>query len=386
MAFQFAVGGAFIPFVTLFFRDRGLDMNQISRIFAASSITLLVSPFLWGMLADRVVPLNRLFTIINGLVLISLVWMATQREFAGLLLSYTLFYACFNPTLWLINALCFHHLPNPQKQFGTVRAWGSLGWIVPFLPISLVLAGAPRVDFAFVIYLSMICSAVMAAFSFWLPHTPPGARRTGPDHGHGIGYGRAVRRLLADLDYLALLVSMFLMAGSFSLMTFYSPALLQDIGVPRPWIGPVQAIAVVCEILLFQLQPGLVRRWNYAAVIMAGCLALCLRHLLFGLSTNAWVLSGSYILAGMVIVFFNMVVSVLANGMAAREVRATAQTLLLFVGQGMGPLFANGVTTRLTGQASGGLKPVFFFGASLAAIAAVVIGLRARHLNSGIRP
>src|SRR5438270_9531058 len=73
MLVQFAAGGAVIPFVTLVLRDRGLDLSRISQVFLASSATLLVFPFLWGMLADRYVPLNRLFTILNvcaGAVLI----------------------------------------------------------------------------------------------------------------------------------------------------------------------------------------------------------------------------------------------------------------------------------------------------------------------------
>ena len=56
MALQFAAGGAVIPFITLLLRDRGLDFAHVSQIFLASSASLLVFPFLWGMLADRWVP------------------------------------------------------------------------------------------------------------------------------------------------------------------------------------------------------------------------------------------------------------------------------------------------------------------------------------------
>src|SRR5206468_7217720 len=97
MALQFAVGGAVIPFVTLLLRDRGLDFSHISQIFLASSGTLLVFPFLWGVLADRYLPLNRLFTVINLLAGAALIAFVTQRQFAGLLIAFTLFIACLNP-------------------------------------------------------------------------------------------------------------------------------------------------------------------------------------------------------------------------------------------------------------------------------------------------
>ncbi len=399
MAAQFAVGGTVIPFITLIFRDRGLDFGQISLVFTASSTTLLIFPFLWGMLADRWVPLNRLFTAVNLLNCLALFWLAQARSFAAILLAYTGFFACFNPTLYLMNALCFHHLSNPRAQFGIVRAWGSLGWILPFLPISLWLARGDG-DLGFVLNLGIGCSAVMTALSLFLPHTPPGGRARGPERGgpqpgapgsgcvveKGRGtYREAIRRLLLDRNYMVLLLSMFLMAGSFSLLTYYSPPLLQDIGVPRPWIGPVQAIGVVFEIVLFQWQPALIRRWNFAGVILAGCLALSSRHLLFALVPNAWVLSASYLLAGMVIVFYNQGVSILVNAMAAVEIRATAQTLLLLAGQGLGPLFANGVTGQLAIRTGSSLTAIFLFASALALIAGVLVLTGAGRLNQAGR-
>lgn len=384
MGFQFAAGGAVIPFVTLLFRDRGLDFSQISLIFTASSATLLVFPFLWGMLADRYLPLNRLFTLLNLVGAGALALLAGQQGFLGMLIAYTCYFACFNPALYLMNALSFHHLLNPREQFGRVRAWGSLGWIVPFLPISLWLGHKADAQFDFVAYLGMACCLGMAAFSFWLPHTPPGARGAAREQGGSgrLPYGLAIRELLGDRNYLVLLLSAFLMAGSLSLLMYYSPPLLEDVGVPRQWIGPVQAIGVVFEIVLLQWQPALLRRWNYTTVIVAGCVALVARHLLFGWSGNAWVLAGSYLLAGTVIVFYNQGVSVLVNSMAAVEVRATAQTLLLLFGQGLGPLLANLLAGRLASQAGDNVRPVFFFAAILGGVAALVVAARGRQLNA----
>ena len=99
MLLQFAAGGAVLPFVTLVLRDRGLDFAHISIIFSVASATLLVFPLLWGMLADRYLPLNRLFTLLNLAASGALILFALQRDFAGLLLAFALFSACFNPML-----------------------------------------------------------------------------------------------------------------------------------------------------------------------------------------------------------------------------------------------------------------------------------------------
>ena len=381
MTLQFAAGGAVIPFVTLFLRDRGLEFSQISQIFLASSTTLLMFPFFWGMLADRYVPLNRLFTVLNLLAGVALMAFALQRQFAGLLVTFTLFVACLNPMFSLINALSFHHLSDPQEQFGRLRAWGSIGWIVPFLPISLWMLYNRHTQLEFAVLLSAGLCLAMAVLSLWLPHTPPGARQKllgSPSHG---AYLPAMKRLLGDANYLAVLVSMFLMAGSYSLLIYYSPPFLEDAGVPRLWIGPIQSIGIICEIIIFQWQPALLRRWNYTAIILTGCVALLLRHVLYSVAESAWILSLSYVLAGMVIVFYHMAVSVLVNAMAGPQVRATAQTLLILLGSGLGPMFANWMAGRLASQQGNNLRPVFLFAAGLAAVAAALIGVRGRQLD-----
>ena len=168
---QFAVGGAVLPFISILLRDRGLDFSRMSLVFFAASSTLLVFPLLWGMLADRHISLNRLFTVLNLVAVVALVLLANSKTFWGLLISFSLFSACFNPTLTLINALCFRHLQSPREQFGLLRAWGSAGWLIPSLPIYLWLAKARAGDLGFVLYLGAGLGLAMVVMTLFLPHT-----------------------------------------------------------------------------------------------------------------------------------------------------------------------------------------------------------------------
>lgn len=381
MVLQFAVGGAVAPFVSILLRDRGLNFQQISLVFLASSSTLLVFPFLWGMLADRWIPINRLFTGLNLLALGTLALFSTQRSFIGLLLTFTLFYACFNPTLTLINSLCFHHLSSPEQQFAGLRAWGSIGWILPSLPIYLWLAQVRTTQLDFVLYLGMVLTAAVIATTLALPHTPPGAKSSSKDPARARAYRPGIKRLLRNPNYVALLCSYFLMSASFSLLIFYSPPFLEDMGVARAWIGPIQCIGVVLEVFLFRWLPNFIVRWNYTNSILIGCAALMARHLLFAWGSNRWLLSASYLLAGIVIVFHHVGVSLLANAMAGLEVRATSQTLLVLFGSGLGPMFANWMAGRITSHSGNNLRPVFLFAAGLAAVAGLLILTRGSKLT-----
>lgn len=380
MALQFAIGGAVIPFASLLFRDRGLDFRQISLIYTASSATLLVFPFLWGMLADRWVPLNRLFTLLNLATAAAVGSMATQSAFGGLLLSFTVLTAFLNPTFMLVNALSFHHLPRPREQFGRLRAWGSLGWMTPFLPISLWLTWRGNARLEVTLYLGIALALAMAACTLWLPHTPVGGRQPVVPSGQ-VPFGVALRRLLGNPDYMVLLGAYFCIAGSFSILTFYSFPLLEDLGLARIWLGPAQAIGVIFEYALFYWQPLLLRRWNYTGVIVAGALALLARQALYAVSGNLWLLSLSYTLAGAVVVLNFVGTSLLVNALAPPQVRATAQTLLVLCGSGLGPLFSNYMAGWISAHCGNSLRPVFLFATALAAVATALIAWRGRRLN-----
>ncbi len=386
MAMQFAVGGAVIPFIALLLRDRGFDFGRISLVFAASSATLMVFPFLWGLLADRFIPLNRLFTGLNLAACAALAWLATGKSFAGSLAGFTLLAAFLNPTFMLVNALSFHHLPHAREQFGRLRSWGSLGWMVPFLPISLWLALGDGTGLEFTLSLGMVLCLGMAGLTLWLPHTPCEGRRSAPS-GRGSRYGPALRRLLRDPNYVTLVLAHFCVAGSFSILTFYSFPLLADLGVPRPWLGPAQAIGVLFEWALFQWQSTLLRRWNYTVVILLGCSALFLRQLLYAGLDNVWVLAGSYVLMGVVVVCNFTGTSLLVNAIAGPEVRATAQTVLVLCGSGLGPTVTNWAAGRLAAHYANSLRPVFLLAAALAGVAGLLILIRGRQLNqAGLHP
>lgn len=385
MLLQFGIGGAVLPFITLLFRDRGLDFTQTSQIFAASSAVLLLSPFFWGMLADRFIPLNRLFFVLNFLILVVLAVLSRQTGFTGLLVTFMAFYACFNPSLVLLNPLSFHHLDNPRTQFGRLRAWGSLGWILPSLVIYWWLA-ARGGDLTFTLYLGMALAVGMMVNSRFLTHIPPGAAHATPGAPKRGGYLGAVKRLLGNPAYVTALVVYFLVASSFAIQAIYSGPLLEDAGLPRRWIGPSQCLGVLLEIALFRWQARLLCRWSISATVLIGVVAMLVRHLIFWKCSNLWWLAGSHLLTGMVIVFHHIGVSVLVNALAPREVRATAQTLLILCGSGIGPLLANAVVAWLTAHRGQDLRQVFGFAAGLAIAGGVLLLFQARRLNRSAGP
>jgi len=375
MILQYAVGGALFPFLTLLLRDRGMTVPQISTALLSGAASMLVAPFFWGMLADRFIPLNRLFVVMNLATVISLGAFAFQDAYVPMVITLTLFYASFMPTPILTNAIALQHLPDPQRQFGPVRAWGSVGWVLPSFPIFVWLILSRSQDLGFLLGVTMALGVVMAVTAFWLPHTPPGALRQ-PGSEAPTAYWPSLRRLLRNANYLVLIGAYLLMAASFIIQAFYSPVRLEDLGMSRPWIGLVQSVGVLWEIALFFARTAIVNRLGVTGSIVAGCGALLARQLLFAYADNLWILAASYILVGTTVVLFHIGVNLLVAAMAEREVKSTAQTILTLCSSGIGPILANAMVGRLTAGNASDLSGVFLFGAILTAAAGALLMLR----------
>ena len=93
---------------------RKVEFSEISLIFSVASTTFLVFPFLWGMIADRYLPIEWMFFFLNGMAGVSMWWMQSQTEYGGLMLSFVFFYSFYHPTFTLINALSFQYLTRPR--------------------------------------------------------------------------------------------------------------------------------------------------------------------------------------------------------------------------------------------------------------------------------
>ena len=122
--------------------------------------------------ADRILPAERFTGIghIFGGVILVLAWF--QTEFWPLW-ACILFYALlYKPTIATTNVIAFHSLDDSRK-FGTIRVWGTIGWIAA----GWILSGW-RSAFDFQVlgdlfYVAAAGSLLLGLLSFLLPHTPP---------------------------------------------------------------------------------------------------------------------------------------------------------------------------------------------------------------------
>ena len=380
VAVHYASGGAFLPFITLLFQDRGLDLEQISHINLLAAAVGATVPLLWGVVADRWVATDRLLFVLYVAFAIAFEVFAWQQSFQGLLLGYVLLFALYPPAGALLFALAYRHFDAPERQFSRLRSWGSVGWIAPSFPIFLWLAfrgEGKDADLTFTLHAAAAINVLQCLLVCLLPHTPPLARAK-PGDGE-LGYRAAVVQLFRKRGFVGLMGVVVLLHSSFAILFYYSPKFLEERGIDRTWIGPIQSGGVACEVLLFLTLPWALRRLGLRGTLLVGCATMMLRHLLYALDAPPWALAASYVLAGMVVVYYVTVSSIVVNSLASSGLKATAQTLLMLLGSGIGQTCGHWAAGRIALHSTYGLRGVFVYATVSAAAAFALLAFVMRE-------
>ncbi len=376
--FQFAIGGSVLPFIAFHLKDEGFTYGEIGRIFFTGSASSLIFPLLWGFLSDRYIPLNRLFLLLNFLAGCFLIKLYQAEGLLAHQFLFACYYAFYHPTIILINSLCFHHLPNPSMQFGKIRGLGSLGWMIPSLPLFLLFFYARQVPTGFCLYVAAGIAFANVFLCLLLPHTPTARSRRAALPPAGLldpekkdEYFHQLGVLGRDRRFICLMLSLFFGAASFSIVALFSTPYLEELGVDRAYAGPIQCIGVITEVILMPLLPVFFLRFGYVNGMFFGLVSLLIRQLLSYFWPDALVLSLSYVFVGLMVIYYFTVVSMALERLADKVVRSTAQTFMVMLGSGLGPMSANLIAGYLAGKSDGAdyaLQPVFGFGGLLALV------------------
>lgn len=365
MLLQYAIWGAWAPVLSGYLSNPpdkgglGFDNAQTGWIYSLLPLASIVTPFIAGQFADRRFATQRLLGALHLLGGATLLLMAGQHSFGSLfgwMLAFSLLYA---PTLALTNSLSFHHLSNSEKEFGGIRVWGTIGWIISGLLLTLFRSRLPSLTPAGTsdsLLLAGAMALALGVFSFALPHTPPRAQSENPRAFLG------ALSLLRDRNFAVFMIISFVVATE---LQFYyvltAPFLQHGMGVSEANVPATMTIAQIAEIFVMALLlPALLPRLGVRKMMVIGILAWPIRYLIFAAGASLPILKplviASLALHGFCYVFFFVVGFIYVDQTARADIRASAQSLIalvvLGVGSYLGSLFAGWIGTVFTDPAT----------------------------------
>lgn len=329
----------------------GFTPNQTSWIYSTTAIAALLTPFVMGLLADRLFATQRLLGFLNIIGAGLLFWTArycSQQQIAireavdpgaEIQSTFTILMALMFAnsmvlilTLSLCNVTGFRNLREPKKSYGLIRLYGTVAWILINLAIDLF--GEPMS--AQPLFVAAIASLLMGIYSFTLPHTPPS--RIG---GKGISeaIGLPALKMFHKPSFRVLIFCALCMSTIQQFYGVYANPYLRDLGAPKPMA--LQTMAQAAEVVCLIFFPVVLARYGFKITLGIGIMGWIVRNLLFATGWLPLIAALGLPLHGMCFAFFFLVANVYVDRNAPLHLRASAQGILTFTAAGVGTLIGN---------------------------------------------
>lgn len=277
---QFLFVGLYLPYFPLWLEARDLTPFQISAVLAMPLVIRVLASGQVMVFADRQ---NDRSTVLSWLYLVAAAsitlywWTESFWPILAVTLLYNLF---FNPVLPLLDAITLAGVRRFGADYGRIRVWGSLVFILANLGGGALLAG-----YSADLILLCIIGAMWfgAVFSLLLPRI---GRVRPPENKTKERVTR--RKLLGNRTFLTVMAASGIAQASHALLYGFGSIYWQTLGFGGLMIGSFWAVGVIAEILLFQYASPLLKRRGATAIIALGCIGGIVRWLLFPVVGGEW--------------------------------------------------------------------------------------------------
>ncbi len=353
MFLEFFIWGSwFVTLGTFLATNLQATGPETGSVFSTQSWGAIIAPFIIGLIADRYFNAEKILGVLHivGAILMYQMYNAVDMSvFYPYVLGYMILYM---PTLALVNSVSFNQMKDPEKEFSSIRIWGTIGWIAAGLLISYAFHwDSPENTKALFLkntfLMAGVASLTLGLFSFILPKTPPkgaGEKVTVSDI-----LGLDALKLLKDKNFLIFFLSSILICIPLAFYYQNANLFLSKVGMDNP-TGKM-TIGQASEVIFLLFLPIFFKKFGFKKTILVGMLAWAVRYVLFAYG-NAGELSFMLILGialhGICYDFFFVSGQIYTNSKAGEKFKSSAQGLITLATYGIGMLIGFIVAGQIT--------------------------------------
>ena len=266
--FYFTAMGVVVPYWSPYLRSLGFGPEAIGQLMAVFMAARIAAPMFMGAAADATGKPMLLVRLSAVLSLVSFLPVLLGEGYLLLAVSMGAFGFFYASGLPAFEAVTLNHLGTRSERYGNIRLWGSLGFILAVVGVGRLL------DLTSMEWVPLSlggCFAGIALVGLLVPASPSppspaGGEQTAP-----------FLQLLKDKRVLALLlVGVLNQAGHGPYYVFFSIR-LEDVGYAKTFIGPLWALGVVAEIVVFLFTSRLIPRFGPRRLLMVALAMAALR-------------------------------------------------------------------------------------------------------------
>lgn len=352
---EFAVWGAYLISMGNFLGTCGMAA-EIGTYYAVQGIVSLFMPALMGIVADRWIPAQRLLGLCHLLAATFMLGAAyvgytdpkaSTGGISTLFTLYTLSVAFYMPTIALSNSVAYTIMTQVSmdtvKAFPSIRIFGTIGFIVTMITVSLL--GFEQSAAQFV--LSAALSIVLFIYTWFLPHCPTAVQTGGEHVSLSKAMGLDAFKLFKDARMATFFVFSICLGISLQITNGYGNLYISSFKeistfADSFWVSHANiliSLSQVSETLCILLIPFFLKRFGIKWVMLIAMTAWALRFAFLGAGDPAggvWLFILSMLVYGVAFDFFNVAGSLFVDREAPTEMRSSAQGLFMMMTNGLG--------------------------------------------------
>lgn len=356
---NFVAFSGFVVFRNVYLEEMGLSgsaMGHIGFLMLASGV---VAQPVWGLVSDYF-RAERTVLIVGALLsAVALLSYPVGDDLAEpflLIAVGTVAYSVFRaPVIPVATGMVL----DRGYDYGSVRAFGSLAFAIGSLGFGFLVATLGSVS---IVYFYVVGAVAIVAIAWTLPED---AGTDDEESDDGPSLSEAARALVTNRNFVVVVAASFLlrlsaMGGeaffSVFMRTVEARIVLGPLALsPDGMTGVAWAInsGIEAVAFLYALRSELSYKW----LLVAGGVILSVPNLVYGLTTEPWVLLAVQSLGGVGFAMASVAAVDLAHDAAAERVTSTAQTLLTGLGYGLGGAVGQVVAGSLYDVA--GIQPMY---------------------------
>ena len=272
----FAVMGAVLPYFNLYCYHIGFSGYQIGALSAVRSLTVVIFPIFWGILADRLNWRRSVYVICNFLSVAIWAGYFFSTQFTTMVwitLAYGIFYT---PIIALLETTTMETLGENKSRYGQTRVWGSISFIIVVLLLGRLI---DRWDVSIILGIVLAGSLIQAIMALGLPKAKPNPT---------LSLARSITRigsLFSSRFILYLGCACFMLVSHGAYYGFFSIH-LENLGLSGGFIGMAWALASLAEIVVMITSARMFLRFTPEKMMLFAFGMASLRWIVLGLTRS----------------------------------------------------------------------------------------------------
>lgn len=328
---------AFVPFLTLVLRERGLSPDDIGVVLAVLSLSgVLAAPF-WSHAADtRLGSVHTLQLACAAASIAGFALIATGSNLLAVAAVCAVLGAAQAPHTALTDSLALSVLgPARVHEYGSFRLWQSVGWGVGCVVIGAVLT-ATDVELALPLY---ACGA--AIYAVYVSRFGRSRPRRSPDTGSHLGSMGEAFRTMERLPLF--LIGVLVFATSTHAAGDFVPLRIVTGGGDALLVGIAAGVSAFVEIPFMRTSRSLIERHGLRALFTAGAAVYLAASVAWAAFPGPVAVTVVRIAIGVGFALTYVTMVQMTAHLVPERLRNTGQTLLQICTWGLAPMLGGAV-------------------------------------------